>query len=61
MGLPKRKTSKSKRDQRRAHDALRAPQWSTCAQCGDPVLPHRVCATCGYYRGRQVIEVAEAE
>jgi large subunit ribosomal protein L32 len=61
MGLPKRKTSQSKRNQRRAHDALSTPQWSTCAQCGDPVLPHRVCATCGYYRGRKVIEVGETE
>jgi large subunit ribosomal protein L32 len=61
MGLPKRKTSQSKRNMRRAHDALPTPQWSTCSQCGDPVLPHRVCANCGYYRGKQVIAVKEEE
>jgi large subunit ribosomal protein L32 len=61
MGLPKRKTSQTKRNKRRAHDALSVPQWATCTNCGDPVLPHRICAGCGYYRGRQVIEVAEAE
>jgi len=61
MGLPKRKTSKSKRNQRRSHDALTAPQWPSCPQCGEPVVPHRVCAACGYYRGRQVITVAEEE
>ena len=59
MGLPKRKTSKSKRNQRRSHDALTPPQWLSCPQCGEPVLPHRVCGACGYYRGRQVIAVAE--
>jgi large subunit ribosomal protein L32 len=59
MGLPKRKTSQSKRNQRRAHDALAVPQTTTCSNCGDPVLPHRVCAGCGYYRGRQVMKVAE--
>ncbi|HKA55360.1 MAG TPA: 50S ribosomal protein L32 [Candidatus Binatia bacterium] len=61
MGLPKRKTSKSKRNQRRSHDALAAPQWLSCPQCGEPVVPHRICAACGYYRGRQVITVAEEE
>ncbi|MGE0683761.1 MAG: 50S ribosomal protein L32, partial [Candidatus Binatia bacterium] len=25
------------------------------------VLPHRICAGCGYYRGRQVIEIGEEE
>ena len=61
MGLPKRKTSKSKRNKRRSHDALTAPQWLTCSQCGEPVVPHRICAACGYYGGRQVITVAEEE
>jgi large subunit ribosomal protein L32 len=61
MGLPKRKTSKSKRNKRRSHDALTAPQWLSCPQCGEPVVPHRICAACGYYRGRQVITVAEEE
>jgi large subunit ribosomal protein L32 len=59
MGLPKRKTSQSKRNHRRAHDALPIVQTMTCAHCGDPVLSHRICATCGFYRGRQVIAVAE--
>ena len=59
MAVPKRRTSKSKRNQRRSHHALAAPQWSECAQCGDPVLSHRVCRTCGYYRGRQVIAIDE--
>jgi len=61
MGLPKRKTSKSKRNKRRSHDALTVPQWIACGQCGEPVVPHRICAACGYYRGRQVITVAEEE
>ncbi len=59
MAVPKRKTSKSKRNQRRSHHALVAPQWSICSQCGDPVLPHRICGTCGYYRGRQVLTIEE--
>lgn len=56
MPVPKRKTSKSKRDMRRSHDALVEPQHiEACPQCSEPKLRHRVCAKCGYYRGRQVI------
>ena len=34
-----------------------AATYSTCPQCHQPKLPHRVCANCGYYGGRQAIEV----
>jgi large subunit ribosomal protein L32 len=59
MQAPKRRTSKSKRDKRRAHDALRPVNVASCARCGEPTLPHRVCPRCGVYRGRQLVE-AEA-
>jgi large subunit ribosomal protein L32 len=45
---------------RRAHDALRAPNLSSCPDCGEPRLPHRACSSCGRYNGRQVFQV-EAE
>jgi large subunit ribosomal protein L32 len=35
---------------------LAKPQWSTCPKCGESVLPHRACKSCGFYRGRVVIE-----
>jgi large subunit ribosomal protein L32 len=59
MAVPKRKTSKAKRDKRRAHDFLATPSQSTCPQCGAPKLPHRVCGTCGTYKGREIIETDE--
>ncbi|HUG43400.1 MAG TPA: 50S ribosomal protein L32 [Acidobacteriota bacterium] len=59
MPNPKRRHSKSRRGKRRAHDALTPPNLSTCSQCGTPVMPHRVCSNCGYYKGRKVIEVEE--
>lgn len=55
--VPKKKTSKSKRNMRRSHHALSAPQLSECAQCGSKKLSHHVCPSCGYYAGRQVLEV----
>jgi len=63
VAVPKKKTSKSRRDSRRAnHDRVSAPAISDCPQCGAPQPPHRACPECGTYRGRQVIDVEkEAE
>ncbi|NLW39791.1 MAG: 50S ribosomal protein L32 [Tissierellia bacterium] len=58
MAVPKRKTSKARRDKRRA-SAYRLTKAiiSECPQCHEPKLPHRVCRACGYYKDREVIEV----
>jgi len=37
-----------------------APTLTVCPQCREPKLPHRVCPSCGTYRGRDVIAVKEA-
>jgi large subunit ribosomal protein L32 len=58
--LPKRKTSKGRRDRRRANDSLVARNMTLCSNCGQMRLPHRVCANCGYYKGREVIKVAKS-
>ncbi|HSP77878.1 MAG TPA: 50S ribosomal protein L32 [Myxococcaceae bacterium] len=62
MGVPKKRTSKMRRDRRRAaNNNLRsAVQVINCANCKEPVLPHRACAACGYYKGREAIAGAEA-
>ncbi len=54
MAVPKRKTSKSRRDKRRAQYTIEAPRVNACPQCGSPKRPHRVCPTCGTYKGREV-------
>ena len=59
MAVPKKKVTQSRRNKRRAHDAMTTPARSTCPQCGAPKLPHRVCASCGSYRGREVIQTEE--
>ncbi len=57
MAVPKKRTSKARKRQRRSHLALSAPGLSRCSQCGASRSPHRVCAECGHYNGRQVIAV----
>ncbi len=53
---PKRHT-KSKRNRRRSHLALSKTVFSECQKCGKAVLPHHICSYCGYYGGREVIDV----
>jgi large subunit ribosomal protein L32 len=57
MPTPKRKMAKSKSKMRAAHWKATPPTHAECPQCHQPKLPHRVCPNCGYYAGRQAIEV----
>ncbi len=57
MAVPKQRKTKSRRNQRRMHIFLKKPGLIKCSKCGKPVLPHTVCGFCGYYKGREVIDV----
>jgi large subunit ribosomal protein L32 len=58
MAVPQRKTSKTRRNKRRAHDALKFDvALVVCSNCGAHHERHRVCLECGVYRGRQVFDV----
>nr|WP_300005398.1 50S ribosomal protein L32 [Tissierella sp.] len=58
MAVPKRKTSKARRDKRRASSYTLSRMSSTeCPQCHEQKLPHRVCRSCGFYRNKEVISV----
>lgn len=49
MAVPKRKTSKARRDNRRSHHALKPAQLKKCPKCGEPVKPHSTCKNCNNY------------
>ncbi|MEN8171550.1 MAG: 50S ribosomal protein L32 [Chloroflexota bacterium] len=59
MALPKQRTSSARRDRRRSHDALKAKKLTQCTNCGEMRLPHRVCPSCGHYKGREVVVVED--
>lgn len=47
---------------RRAHhDKVTAPNVIPCPNCGDVMLPHRVCPACGFYKGRSITKKDEAQ
>lgn len=56
MAHPKRKISKQRRDKRRTHYKSVAATFKECSNCGAPVLMHRVCSECGFYKGKQAID-----
>ncbi|MGQ9622704.1 MAG: 50S ribosomal protein L32 [Candidatus Caldatribacteriaceae bacterium] len=53
------KTSRCRRNKRRTHWVIRPPHLVSCPHCHALKLPHRVCPSCGYYKGRQVLKVEE--
>ena len=57
--MPKKKHSRRRAKGRWAHRSLIAASFSDCPQCRNPKLPHRVCPTCGYYNGREVVSAEE--
>lgn len=61
MPNPKRRHSKSRTRQRRAHDALKVPQFYIDKDTGEAKKPHRVDAETGTYKGRQILDVKESE
>ena len=60
MAVPKRKTSKARRDKRRSSTwKLTLPGMTKCPKCGEYVLSHRVCKKCGVCHGKEVLAVEE--
>ncbi|HQU28475.1 MAG: 50S ribosomal protein L32 [Nitrospira sp.] len=59
MANPKHKISRARRDSRRTHKKLTAPNLSTCPQCHEPKPPHKTCLNCGTYKGMAIIGVEE--
>lgn len=57
MALPKRHRSKSRQGQRRMHLFLKNPKTGVCPKCGKPILAHTVCQSCGYYKGKEIINM----
>ena len=62
MAVPKRRTSPSKRNMRRAaNEKIVVPNLSPCPKCSEPMVPHRVYPSCGHYKGRKIVEGGETE
>ncbi len=59
MAVPQNKITKSRRGNRRSHDALVAGNPAECSNCGELKRPHHVCPACGHYDAREVLALAD--
>ncbi len=64
MAVPKRRRSKARGKRTRAawiRTSLRVPKLVKCSNpaCKQLIVSHRVCPYCGWYKGRQVLEIKE--
>ncbi len=60
MAVPKSKVSKQRGNKRFASNyKASVPTLVECPQCHEMKQSHRVCLKCGYYDGKQVINVAD--
>lgn len=56
---PKKRHSRARQGKRRAAIKLSIRNAVLCFNCQSPVLPHTICKKCGFYKGREVIDVAK--
>jgi large subunit ribosomal protein L32 len=59
MAHPKHRKSKSKTGMHRSHHHLSKPTLARCPNCGEFCQPHVMCSSCGYYKDREVIDMAQ--
>jgi large subunit ribosomal protein L32 len=57
VALPKRRHSTTRGRKRRTHWKIASGNLSKCPQCKEPKTAHRICPVCGFYKGKQVIEI----
>lgn len=61
MAEPKKRLTSARSGNRRSHLALKATAQTVCPKCKSKTKPHFVCATCGFYNGQDVLELAKKE
>ena len=59
MANPKRKWSHARTGLRRANWKLTVPGLVDCPQCHTLKMSHKVCKTCGYYAGKEIVKMQE--
>lgn len=55
MAVPKQKTSRARRNNRRSHHRIEKKELSTCKNCGYFYISHHACTSCGFYKNKKVI------
>lgn len=56
---PKKRHSRARQGKRRAAIKLSVSKTVVCPNCQAPIVPHKVCRKCGYYKGKMIIKKKE--
>ena len=56
---PKKRHSRARQGKRRAAIKLIVTKTVLCPNCQAPILPHKICKTCGFYKGKMIIKKKE--
>jgi large subunit ribosomal protein L32 len=57
MAVPRHKHTRAKVGKTRMHKNIKRVVLNVCAKCGKPTLSHVVCRNCGFYKGKEIINV----
>jgi large subunit ribosomal protein L32 len=57
MAVPRHSHTRSKVGKTRMHKHIARVSLNICPKCKKPVLSHTVCKNCGFYKGKEVINV----
>lgn len=59
MAVPKQRQNSARRGRRRAGQRKTVTLKNTqkCSKCGANIVPHRACPNCGFYKGKEVVDV----
>jgi large subunit ribosomal protein L32 len=57
MSVPKQRHTASRKNKRRGQIYITVKSATSCPKCSKPVMPHTTCANCGFYKGKEVIDV----
>lgn len=57
MAVPRHRHTRSSVGQRRMHQFIKPASLTSCQKCGKPVQPHTICKNCGFYKGKEFIDV----
>jgi len=61
MAEPKKRLTSARSGKRRSHISPKKIILNQCPKCKSPIIAHRVCKTCGFYKNVDVLRLEEKE
>ena len=56
---PKKRHSRQRQGKRRAAIKLAVTKTVICPNCQAPIISHKICKHCGYYKGKMILDLTK--